>query len=187
MIILTSLSFLIPKFIVFFIKIHRKKHIKTALFVCTASRLGKLKLSSLIAFFLLTLLRIKIVTIYKGCTLKKDFDLIVVFGGNTFTLQKWAYEYNFSELIKKTLKKGGVYIGESAGAIILSPSIELAGIINSDKKSETNSNTTGLNIVNFIPLPHYKNRYRNLVIDYEKRSGYRIKTIRNGQFISMFL
>jgi dipeptidase E len=60
------------------------------------------------------------------------YNVIYVCGGNTFKLLKYAREANFKETIVDLLDRGGIYIGVSAGAIILSPTIQMAAYVNPD-------------------------------------------------------
>ena len=51
-------------------------------------------------------------------------DFIYVTGGNTFFLLQELKKAGADKLIKEQISAGKIYIGESAGAMILSPNIE---------------------------------------------------------------
>src|SRR3989344_8699025 len=71
----------------------------------------------------------------------KDFakyDIIYVCGGNTFKLLKFARKANFQSSVNNLIKRNGVYVGVSAGSIIVSPSINIANEV------EPDSNDIGL-------------------------------------------
>ena len=71
----------------------------------------------------------------------KDFSpygVIYVCGGNTFKLLKFARQANFKFSIENLLKRNGVYVGVSAGSIIVGPSINIANEV------EPDPNTIGL-------------------------------------------
>lgn len=92
-------------------------------------------------------------------------DIIYVSGGNTFYLLQELKRSKADELISKQIKKGKTYIGESAGAIILSPNISYIKTMD-DSKAATELNTyEALNLVNFYPLPHYGNAPFEAVVD----------------------
>ena len=55
-----------------------------------------------------------------------DFDVIYMMGGNTFYLMDMIRKYNFDTVIKKAMDNGIIYIGSSAGSIILGNSVEYA-------------------------------------------------------------
>jgi len=53
-----------------------------------------------------------------------NYDVIYVCGGNTYYLLKMIYQSGFDEAIKNF---SGLYVGVSAGSIVVGPSIEVAG------------------------------------------------------------
>lgn len=63
-------------------------------------------------------------------------------------------------ILKKTLEKlldrGGVYIGVSAGSIILAPTIQIAASVDPEPNETGMSDLTGLNLIDFEVHPHYE-------------------------------
>jgi dipeptidase E len=59
--------------------------------------------------------------------LESDFDVVYVCGGNTFDILNSLREKKLDLLIEKVLLNNGVYVGVSAGSIIVGPSIKIAG------------------------------------------------------------
>ena len=55
-----------------------------------------------------------------------DCDCIYISGGNTFFLMQELKKTGTDQLIKEQVERGKLYIGESAGAMILAPNIEYA-------------------------------------------------------------
>jgi dipeptidase E len=86
----------------------------------------------------------------------KDFDVIFVGGGNTFYLLKYVRESGFNEALKHFLKRRGVYIGASAGSIVVGPDILTAkwGPYGDENTVEL-KNLSGIGLVDFIVVPHY--------------------------------
>ena len=84
-------------------------------------------------------------------------DVIFVAGGNSFYLLEKAKESGFDKIIKEVLDKGIVYVGSSAGAVIAGPNIEPIKYLDDPAKAPNLKSFTGLNLVNFIPLPHFDN------------------------------
>ncbi len=85
-----------------------------------------------------------------------DVNIIFVAGGNTFYLLEKTKESGFDKLIKEMSKKDIIYIGSSAGSVILAPDIEPSKYF--DEREGTNlENTEGLGLIDFVPLPHYGN------------------------------
>ena len=91
----------------------------------------------------------------------KDTDVILVAGGNTFYLLEKIKQSGFSTFIKTFLEKGGIYIGSSAGSVVVGPDIWPIHHLDDRKKALHLDNYNGLNLVDFIVLPHWGNqRYK---------------------------
>lgn len=84
-------------------------------------------------------------------------DYIYVSGGNTFYLFKELKRKKADEMIKSHILKGKLYIGESAGSMILSPNIEYVKLMDNEKKGLLDGNYNALNVINFYPVPHLGN------------------------------
>lgn len=61
-----------------------------------------------------------------------SYRVIYVCGGNTFKLLKFAKEANFKNAVQNLLNCDGVYVGVSAGSLIVGPSIQIAGEVEPD-------------------------------------------------------
>ena len=85
-----------------------------------------------------------------------DCDCIYISGGNTFFLMQELRETGTDKLIIEQIEKGKLYIGESAGAMILAPNIEYAKDMD-DHLTQTPDFTDfkGLGIVEFYPVVHF--------------------------------
>lgn len=84
-------------------------------------------------------------------------NYIYVSGGNTFFLLQELRKKGADKIIKEQIESGKIYIGESAGTMIVSPNIEYAKGLD-DCKVATELNTfSSLNIIDFYPLPHFGN------------------------------
>lgn len=80
------------------------------------------------------------------------YDIIYVIGGNTFYLLKELREKQLDSKIIKAINNGIIYIGSSAGSIILGKSIETA--LPYDENWVKLEDFKGLNIVDGIIIPH---------------------------------
>lgn len=89
-----------------------------------------------------------------GETVPKETKILYVSGGNTFKLMYHVRRSNFMESIKNTLNKNGLYIGVSAGSIIVGNSIEPAGVDGGDENNVGINNFEGLSLVDFSIFPH---------------------------------
>ncbi len=113
----------------------------------------------------------------------KDKNIIHIEGGNTFYLLKVIKETGFDEILKELLNEGKIYIGTSAGAYIMCPTIVVA-----DWDDETVDrfgvfDFSSLNYVPFVLKVHYKDEARDLVKEKMKTLKYPLRILRNGQGI----
>jgi len=111
------------------------------------------------------------------------YDVIYVCGGNTFKLLKFARETNFKSSIENLLERNGVYIGVSAGSIIVGPSIEIAGKVAADKNESGLEDLTGFNITNLIILSHYSPEIEEETKAFETEYGVIVERLNNSQAV----
>ncbi len=95
----------------------------------------------------------------------KNVDLIFIAGGNTFYLLQECRKSKFDEIIVELIKKGVPYIGSSAGTVLMGPSVELALDIDNQEEAPDLENYAGLNLVDFVVLPHYDDESFRYKID----------------------
>ncbi|MEG1407756.1 MAG: Type 1 glutamine amidotransferase-like domain-containing protein [Ruthenibacterium sp.] len=86
----------------------------------------------------------------------KNNDFIYLTGGNTFYLLQELKRTGADKLIIEEVNAGKLYIGESAGAIIVSKNIEYAKAMDSVKKAPHLTEYAALGLVDFYPLPHFE-------------------------------
>ncbi|MBI4120452.1 MAG: Type 1 glutamine amidotransferase-like domain-containing protein, partial [Parcubacteria group bacterium] len=84
-----------------------------------------------------------------------QYDVVYVCGGNTFKLMKFAREMNFDKEIESLLKRDGIYIGVSAGSLIVGPSIQIANEVDPDVNEIGLTDFNGFNITDLIFFPLY--------------------------------
>lgn len=100
-------------------------------------------------------------------------DVIHLSGGNTYYFLKHLRKTKMLGELKKFVRNGGVLTGLSAGGIIMTRSIEMAGIpdFDKDENDEHLTNLSSMNLVDFEFFPHYKNsnRYDIEILDYSKK------------------
>ena len=84
-------------------------------------------------------------------------DYIYITGGNTFFLLQELRKTGADKIIIDQICSGKLYIGESAGSMIISPNIEYAKDMDSLKKAPELDTFSALNLVEFYPLPHHTN------------------------------
>lgn len=87
-------------------------------------------------------------------------DIVYIAGGNTFYLLKQLQDTGFGELLTSYVKKGGLYAGASAGALVAGVDIQPIAALDEPEKVPALQSTKGLALVNIVPIPHcdFKNR-----------------------------
>lgn len=113
----------------------------------------------------------------------QDKNVIHIEGGNTFYLLKAIRETGFAEILKDLLNQGKVYIGTSAGAYVMCPSIEVSSWNNDGKERFGVTDSTALSYVPFLLKAHYKDEMRELVMEKMKTLKYPLRILRDGQGI----
>lgn len=84
----------------------------------------------------------------------KDTQVMYFAGGNTFYLLDQVIKTACAEIIKNKIADGVIYIGSSAGSMILGKKIDLVSTID-DRTKAPNLESDGLGIVDFALLPHW--------------------------------
>lgn len=84
-------------------------------------------------------------------------DVIYLAGGNTYYFLKHLQESGLLPRLRKYAREGGVLAGLSAGALILTPCIRLAGIpkLNADENEVKLKDLRALNLTHFEFSPHF--------------------------------
>lgn len=115
------------------------------------------------------------------CEFFKNKNVIHVEGGNTFYLLKAIREVGFADILRDLLNEGKIYIGTSAGAYVVCPSIEV-----SDWNDETVdrfgvSDFTALGYVPFVLKAHFKDETKDFVKEKIKSLKYPLRVLRDGE------
>jgi peptidase E len=110
-----------------------------------------------------------------------DCDAMYVCGGNTFHLLDKIRKSHFELLLKKFLVVGRVYLGVSAGSIVVTPSIAIAKVEPADQNEVGLTNLSGLSVVDFEISPHVPEIVSyDSVEDYSKTTKNKIYAIDHG-------
>lgn len=92
-------------------------------------------------------------------------DYIYVAGGNTFFLLQEMNKSGAGILIKSQINAGKLFIGESAGAVLLAPDIEYSKDVDSPLVAPQLQTYEALNIIDFYPVPHYKDEHMKKAVE----------------------
>lgn len=114
-------------------------------------------------------------------------DIIHLAGGNTYYFLKYLRKTKMLGELKRFVQNGGILTGLSAGAIIMTKSIETAGFpdFDKDENDEKLRNFKAMGLVDFEFFPHYKNskRYDVHIINYSKKHNFPIYACPDGSGI----
>ncbi len=111
-------------------------------------------------------------------------DIIILGGGNTFTLMKYLRDCGLEADLREFSQKRGVLIGNSAGAIVQTPGLKMAALPDFDR----DENEVGLRsqkamgLVPYEIFPHFMNsrRYSEEILRYSKTKNRLIYGIPDG-------
>lgn len=112
-----------------------------------------------------------------------DKCIIFVNGGNTFYLLKWARESGFGKVLPNFLKRGGLYVGVSAGSYIACPTIEQAAWKHQDRNRVGITDFTALGLVPFLITAHFEEKYQAVVDSVAQRTKYPIVALSDKQAV----
>lgn len=87
----------------------------------------------------------------------KTNDYIYISGGNTFFLLQELRKSGADKIIAEEINSGKLYIGESAGSMILAPNIEYVQDMDDPNAASDLTDYKALNLIDFYPLPHHTN------------------------------
>ena len=81
---------------------------------------------------------------------------VFISGGNTFYLLQELKRKNLTSYLKERIENGLIYIGESAGSVIVASDIEYASIVDDKTLATELDDYAGLNLVDFYIVPHFE-------------------------------
>lgn len=113
-----------------------------------------------------------------------DSNVLMITGGNTFTLLNHLRLSGLDKVIKQFWQKENVVLsGFSTGAIILTPSIKTASMGDADINEVGITDLTGLNIVDFEVWSHFEQNQKLLVDGYTPSNQCGLKLIGNDEVL----
>jgi dipeptidase E len=114
-----------------------------------------------------------------------DKDILYVAGGNSFYLLEKMHKSGMDKLLPRLLDKGIMYVGSSAGAVVVGTNLKPISLLDDPSKAELTS-TKALGLVDFVPLPHYGEKeyakeFKQIIKQFGKK--YKLVPITNKQAI----
>jgi len=113
-------------------------------------------------------------------------DVVYLAGGNTFHFLHHLRRSGLLDALARFAEKGGVLAGLSAGGLLMTPDIGLAGYPDFDRdENETGLSGRGIRALGLVPFeffPHYRHsaRYREALGAWSERTGRPIYACRDG-------
>lgn len=95
-------------------------------------------------------------------------DAIHLSGGNTFYFLHWLRQRNMLAPLRRYVAQGGVLIGVSAGAILMTPDVSTSNFCEDASVAEL-TDYAGLDLVDFAFVPHW-GAYKATLADLEAYS-----------------
>lgn len=114
-----------------------------------------------------------------------DYDVLYVIGGDPRFLLDMLYETNIKENIVEFLRNGGIYIGESAGTMILGKKLKWVWEVKKGTKPKYDIEPKcydGLGFTDYNIFPHW-NRYSEDVRNKAENHEVKITPLNDGEFI----
>jgi len=111
-----------------------------------------------------------------------EFDIFYSCGGNTFFILDRVKKLGLDKIIKKFIKNNGIYIGTSAGSIIVHKTIAMAGWGSQAEENKVKlKNLKGIGLVNTAVFPHYTSRLKKEVLAFKKKVTYLVLELRDKE------
>lgn len=114
---------------------------------------------------------------------QKDYDVVFVCGGNTFDYLDRIRKTGLDNFLKDFFnKEDGVYVGISAGSIVVGPDISIAGWGSEGDENNINlKDLKGLGLIEFLVYPHYREDLKEEVDEFREKTGLKIIRLKDDQ------
>jgi len=115
---------------------------------------------------------------------KEKYDLIYLCGGNTFYILDRLRKTKLDKYIIKQVKEGALYLGASAGSILASKTIEIAGW--GSEPDDNFINLKDLRSFNFIDIeiyPHFNKNLLKEVNEFKNKRRNKVIPIKDKQAV----
>ena len=114
-------------------------------------------------------------------------NIVVMSGGNTFNLLRNLRKSGLDKTIREfTDKSDFVLAGFSAGALVLTPSINICNLPNFEENLVELEDFSGLDVVDFEIFPHYNEHLQKATLEsYRKTTANHVREITDEDCISI--
>lgn len=127
------------------------------------------------------------VTSKESASLIRNLNILLLTGGNTFeflyNLKKTGLLSEIKERFSPVNNIDTVLAGFSAGAILQTPTIQIAGLPSLDENNVGLTDFNALNFVEFEVFPHYDDKYKQMMDDYSLKNQVSVKPISDEEYL----
>jgi dipeptidase E len=114
----------------------------------------------------------------------KNVDAVILTGGNTFAFLNHLKESGLDKALVDFARSNKIIVGFSAGAIILSQSIQIVELPDLDENVVGIQDLSGLGLIDFDIFPHYvESKHKSIVDEYEKQADKTVKRLKDNDII----
>jgi dipeptidase E len=108
-----------------------------------------------------------------------EINVVYICGGNTFYLLHKIREAKFDIVLTELIQSGIIYVGASAGSLLVGPNINIPDY--SDSNDIGISDYTGLNITNTVIVPHYSEEQKERIEEAKQKTKYPVIPLTDSQ------
>lgn len=138
------------------------------------------------AFFMAAGFDVTMVRLEDGRDIRESImsaDAIYVKGGNSFYLLDAMNKSGFKTIVDDVLRSGKLYVGESAGAYVACPTIEMANWKHQDRNIVELKDLRALALVPFLVSAHFVDSLREHIQQYVNECEYEVELLRDEDVI----
>jgi len=111
-------------------------------------------------------------------------DILIITGGNTYTLMDHLRQSGLDNTIKEFVKKDNfVLAGFSAGGLVLTPKMDILKTGDYDENLVGLKDLTGLGIVDFEFFAHYGPKWEKVISEYEKTTENEVEKLTDEDYL----
>lgn len=113
----------------------------------------------------------------------EESDALILTGGNTFRFLKLLRDSGLFEVVAEYLRTDKMVVGFSAGAILMSPTIEIAELPSLDLNEVGLKDLSSFGAVDFDIYPHYTKEAESSIRQYEESTKRKVKRLSDDDII----
>lgn len=118
------------------------------------------------------------------------YDVVCVSGGNTFYALEKIQQSGCAEIIRDCVEHGTIYIGSSAGSVLVGPDIYPTYYLDAVEKAPNLKGYSGLGLTDVVVFPHwgsdhFKELYLNKRLEHAYTPKHKIILLTDNQYLNV--